>query len=87
MTLTSNLINDEPQDLAPVLTPNASIVLEKRYLLQNERGEVIETPTQLFKRVAKAVAGNESRYGRDPIDYEHVFYKMMVNFEFLPNSQ
>ena len=48
MTLTSNLINDEPQDLAPVLTPNASIVLEKRYLLQNERGEVIETPTQLL---------------------------------------
>ncbi|UCG02630.1 MAG: adenosylcobalamin-dependent ribonucleoside-diphosphate reductase [Candidatus Heimdallarchaeota archaeon] len=70
----------------PHLTPNAKIVLEKRYLRQNERGEVIETPDQLFKRVAKAIAANEARYGGDPILFEEKFHDIMVNLEFLPNS-
>jgi len=68
------------------LTTNAKIVLEKRYLLQNERGEVIETPKQLFRRVAKTIAANESRYGGDPSYYEEKFFEMMVKLEFLPNS-
>ncbi len=68
------------------LTRNAKIVLEKRYLRQNERGEVIETPDQLFKRVAKSIAANEARYGSDPALYEEKFHDMMINLEFLPNS-
>jgi ribonucleoside-diphosphate reductase alpha chain len=86
MTLISSSINDDIQEKQPELSPNALIVLEKRYLRQNERGELIETPPQLFKRVAKAIASNESRYGRNPAEYENAFYEMMVNFEFLPNS-
>ncbi|MFX1515280.1 MAG: ribonucleotide reductase N-terminal alpha domain-containing protein [Promethearchaeota archaeon] len=68
------------------LSPNAKIVLEKRYLKQNERGEVVETPDQLFERVAKAIAANEARYGGDPTIYEEKFHEMMINLEFLPNS-
>ncbi len=86
MTLVSNVHKDEMDRKQPVLTPNAMTVLEKRYLLQNDRGEIIETPAQLFSRVVKAIAANESRYGLDPAVMEKKFYDMMVNFEFLPNS-
>ncbi|NHJ02006.1 MAG: vitamin B12-dependent ribonucleotide reductase [Candidatus Heimdallarchaeota archaeon] len=72
--------------VTPQLTPNAKIVLEKRYLLRNERGELIETSIQLFKRVARSIAENESRYGGDPRKYETLFYNIMANLEFLPNS-
>ena len=86
MTLVSNVHKDERGRKQPVLTPNAMTVLEKRYLLQNDRGEIIETPAQLFTRVAKAIAANESRYGLDPAIMEKKYYDMMVKFEFLPNS-
>ncbi len=86
MTLVSNVQKDEIDRKAPFLTPNAMTVLEKRYLLQNDRGEIIETPIQLFSRVAKSIAANESRYGLDSSEIEKKFYDMMVNFEFLPNS-
>ncbi len=86
MTLASNVTKDNDDGKIPNLTPNAMIVLEKRYLMQNERGEIVETPAQLFRRVAKAIAKNETQYGQDPIEYEKIFYEMMVNFEFLPNS-
>ncbi len=86
MTLVSNVQKDESARKIPVLTPNAMTVLEKRYLLQNDRGEIIETPAQLFSRVAKAIAANESRFGLDPTVMYKKFYDMMVNFEFLPNS-
>lgn len=86
MTIASNSSKRDKNAKSPLLTPNAKIVLEKRYLLQNDRGEIIETPDQLFKRVAMSIAANEARYGGDPAEYEGKFYDMMVNLEFLPNS-
>lgn len=59
-------------------------VLESRYLGKDEKGEVIETPDELFKRVAKAIASVETDSGRD--DLEAVFYEIMIRREFLPNS-
>jgi len=70
------------------LTDNAIIVLEKRYLARDEQGNVIETPDELFKRVAHAIASadvgflSESEIKASEKD----FYDMMVNLEFLPNS-
>ena len=86
MTLTSEEPEKAMKTKPPNLTPNAKIVLEKRYLMQNERGEIVETPDQLFQRVSKTIAANEARYGGDPIDYEEKFFDVMVNLEFLPNS-
>ena len=86
MTLISEESEKSMKPKPPILTSNAKIILEKRYLRQNERGEVIETPGQLFERVAKAIAANEALYGSDPTLYEEKFYNMMVNLEFLPNS-
>ncbi|TAL19383.1 adenosylcobalamin-dependent ribonucleoside-diphosphate reductase [Patescibacteria group bacterium] len=68
---------------------NAIKVLAERYLKKDGEGRTIETPSQLFRRVARAVAQSEQRYGgaRDTVDEsEETFYRMMANGEFLPNS-
>jgi ribonucleoside-diphosphate reductase alpha chain len=68
------------------LTVNSLEVLRKRYLLRDEIGEIIETPLQLFRRVAHAIADADSLYGVDPSGSEDSFYSMMSKLEFLPNS-
>ncbi len=60
------------------LSVNAVRVLERRYLLKDEHGSVIETPAQLFRRVAKAIA-------LDP-ESEEEFLNILINLEFLPNT-
>ena len=68
------------------LTVNAAAVLTQRYLRKDWDGKVVETPAQLFKRVARAVAAAEERYGGDAAQVEEAFYRAMVSFDFLPNS-
>jgi ribonucleoside-diphosphate reductase alpha chain len=70
------------------LTENALRVLERRYLKKDKQGQVIETPDEMFYRVAQAIASAELIY--DPkVDVkarEEEFYQLMANLEFLPNS-
>lgn len=68
------------------LSRNAIRVLAKRYLLKNEEGEIIETPSRMFRRVAKAIAKADKAYGKPTKQLEETFYEMMSNLEFLPNS-
>ncbi len=71
------------------LSQNALKVLEKRYLKKNEEGRVIETPEDLFRRVAKCVAAADLRYRKSQDKVEKVeqeFYGMLTSLEFLPNS-
>ncbi len=71
------------------LTENARKVLEKRYLKKNEEGVVIETPEELFRRVARAIASADLNYGASPQEVallEDEFYRLMTSLEFLPNS-
>jgi ribonucleoside-diphosphate reductase alpha chain len=70
----------------PKLTVNAIEVLEKRYLLKNEKGELIETPTEMFWRVAEAVAFADEKYGGDAKAAAKEFYDVMSTLEFIPNS-
>ncbi|MBU1992244.1 MAG: vitamin B12-dependent ribonucleotide reductase [Patescibacteria group bacterium] len=65
---------------------NALQVLERRYLLKNEKGELKETPEDLIRRVASAIAAEDEKYGENADDTEEKFCKMMGNLEFLPNS-
>ena len=77
----------EEIDYGPAnLSANAKTILEKRYLKKNEYGETVETPKELFLRVAKAVAEVDNRYGGDVDESEHIFYRMMASLDFLPNS-
>jgi ribonucleoside-diphosphate reductase alpha chain len=70
------------------LSKNARTVLERRYLRKNANGKPLETPTQMFRRVAGHIAKAEGKYGDESRvkEMEEVFYKMMTEFKFLPNS-
>ena len=71
------------------LTQNALKVLEKRYLKKDEAGKVVETPEELFRRVAKTVASADLNYGaseKDKGNLEEEFYEMLTSLAFLPNS-
>ncbi|TET16968.1 MAG: ribonucleotide-diphosphate reductase subunit alpha, partial [Dehalococcoidia bacterium] len=70
------------------LTENALRVLERRYLKKDTHGEVIETPEEMFRRVAEAIASAELIYDpkADVKSREEEFYRLMANLEFLPNS-
>ncbi|MFQ6087261.1 MAG: ATP cone domain-containing protein, partial [Candidatus Bathyarchaeia archaeon] len=68
---------------------NAILVLERRYLRKDERGRVVESTGQLFRRVAKGIAAIEKRYGKSDAEvakFEEAFYTTMTNLEFIPNS-
>jgi len=68
---------------------NSVQVLEKRYLLRDEDGKVVESPSTLFRRVGHFLASNELAYGADEAGakyYEDAFFQIMTSFEFLPNS-
>jgi len=70
------------------LSDNALRVLERRYLNKNGDGKVIETPQELFRRVAKHIASAELHYDAkaDISFWEEAFYQLMTNLDFLPNS-
>jgi len=83
---------DPPVELAsPNLTSNAEAVLGRRYLRKDgETGEVIETPRQLFWRVATHIAKAEFAFpGSSPertLAVAAEFYELMSKRHFMPNS-
>ncbi|MGA1866199.1 MAG: ribonucleotide reductase N-terminal alpha domain-containing protein, partial [Thermoplasmatota archaeon] len=73
----------------PQLTKNAMTVLMKRYFRKDDDGNVVETPKQLFSRVALNIAQADRNYGGSPDDVERTareFYGVMSSLEFMPNS-
>jgi len=78
-----------PPGEAPVLSKNAVTVLEHRYLIKDDQGRCIETPAQLFSRVAALVAQAEVRYGLGSggtEQWHRRYYDLMAQLVFLPNS-
>ncbi|MBS1263542.1 MAG: Vitamin B12-dependent ribonucleoside-diphosphate reductase [Methanonatronarchaeales archaeon] len=61
-------------------------VLRARYLRKDEAGEVVETPDEMFRRVAGNLAAAEERFGNDRAGYEERFYDLVSSLDFLPNS-
>jgi len=68
------------------LSYNTLYILKSRYLKRNEKGEIIETPKGMFRRVAKFLAGAE-KTNKKKKDWEKKFYEVMVNFEFTPGTR
>ncbi|MBU4149225.1 MAG: intein-containing adenosylcobalamin-dependent ribonucleoside-diphosphate reductase, partial [Candidatus Omnitrophica bacterium] len=71
------------------ISENCLKVLEKRYLKKDKNGKIIETPKEMFGRVASGIAEADRLYGstdREVKLTEENFYSMMTNFEFMPNS-
>ncbi len=68
---------------------NALAVLEKRYLGRDADGRVIEDVPGMFRRVARAIAAADGRYGADEAAVSATaerFYALMTELRFLPNS-
>ncbi|MBT5893146.1 MAG: adenosylcobalamin-dependent ribonucleoside-diphosphate reductase, partial [Chloroflexi bacterium] len=78
------------EDFTPaVISDNARVVLDKRYLQKNDAGDIIEDPQEMFRRVAKALAAPEFKYEKTPDEVaaiEESFFQMMASLEYLPNS-
>lgn len=72
----------------PGLSKNAVTVLEKRYLKRNKEGKVLESPVDMFRRVAESIAIAEVKFDQkaDTKALADKFFAMMTAFEFLPNS-
>jgi len=70
------------------LSDNARRVLERRYLRKDSKGTVVETPEQMFRRVASHIAKAEKKYGdaSQVEKMEEIFHSMTTEFKFLPNS-
>lgn len=68
------------------LRETALHVLRARYLQREASGRIVETPEELFRRVARHVAAVEARFGGDPSGWETRFFEAMARLEFLPNS-
>jgi ribonucleoside-diphosphate reductase alpha chain len=71
------------------LSENALKVLQRRYLKKDESGRVIETPEEMFSRVARAIAEADRLYGKSEEEIaqlEDAFYRVMTALEFVPNS-
>ena len=70
------------------LTENALLVLRKRILARNQSGEVVETPEEMFRRVARSIASVDLEYGGAAAvaASEDGFFEIMTRLEFLPNS-
>ena len=66
------------------LSENAAHILEQRYQRKDADGNVIETPEELFRRVARAIAQGEK--SSDRTKWENRFYDLLTSLKFLPNS-
>ncbi|MCL4383577.1 adenosylcobalamin-dependent ribonucleoside-diphosphate reductase [Candidatus Marsarchaeota archaeon] len=68
---------------------NSLIILSARYLLRDMNGKIIETPKQLFERVANSIASIEKNYKKSENEIKQLssdFYNAMASFKFMPNS-
>jgi ribonucleoside-diphosphate reductase alpha chain len=82
------MTSSTPRD-ALSLSPNAITVLEKRYLIKDDAGKPVETPKDLFWRVARTIAEADRRYGISVGAVDEVaraFYGLMAERRFMPNS-
>jgi ribonucleoside-diphosphate reductase alpha chain len=70
------------------LRPISRRVMEERYLRRDPEGRLVETPGELFRRVARGVAAAEARYGGTTAValQTESFYEAMSSFKFLPNT-
>ena len=87
--LEDKLMRLDVQDDISKLPDTTISLLEKRYLVNDENGNVIEKPSGLFARVAANVAYADTAYGADEkqaYQTAKTFYKMMVSADFTPNS-
>lgn len=89
-------IPSPPADLfEPTLSENATYIAKTRYSFRNEKGEPIETPKQMFWRIAYYIAvadliyppANEASHNKKTqFSTARQFYEIMASQKFIPNT-
>ena len=72
-----------------MFSKNAITVLQKRYLKKDDKGNCVEEPETMFRRVAGFIAEAERQYKKtdeEICEIAEKFYDIMINLDFLPNS-
>jgi ribonucleoside-diphosphate reductase alpha chain len=71
-----------------LLSAPAITILERRYLKKDAQGRVIETPEEMFWRVATNIAEAEHLYNHQTSieEVSEIFFERMASLDFLPNS-
>ena len=77
-----------PDRKSSSFSESAQAVLEARYLLRDESGRIVESPEEMFRRVAREIARADVPFdGVDAARHsEELFFESMRRLEFLPNS-
>src|SRR5688500_7608540 len=79
-----------PEDLPQAeLWRYARIVLARRYVMNDAKGRPVEEPEQMFWRVARVIADEDTKYGVSDAAVDELareFYRLMTKRLFEPNS-
>jgi len=68
------------------LSYNTLYILKMRYLKRNEKGDIVETPVKMIKRVAKCLSDVEKTQKKRKFWYKK-FLDLMLSFKFLPGTR
>lgn len=82
-------LSQTPPSRPAALSPNARTVLGKRYLVKDGSGQPVESPEDMFWRVATVIAEVDRRYGAGDAGVQQsaeAFYDLMTQRRFEPNS-
>ncbi|MBI4276743.1 adenosylcobalamin-dependent ribonucleoside-diphosphate reductase [Candidatus Uhrbacteria bacterium] len=83
----TRLLGGKQTALHKKLSLNALKIIAGRYLARDESGQIMETPEQMFDRVARTLAEVERRYGKNDNEVRKLrqeFYDIITSLEFLP---
>jgi ribonucleoside-diphosphate reductase alpha chain len=83
------VMTSTPTETPAALTGIARTILNKRYLIKDDQGNVTETPETMFRRVADTIAAVDGRYGASAAQVaarSDQFYHLMTQGLFEPNS-
>jgi ribonucleoside-diphosphate reductase alpha chain len=76
-----------PEKLKTVdLTENSRQVLLKRYVRHGDNGKPVETPEEMFWRVAYHVAAVETQWNEDVSHWSEEYFDLLTSKRFFPNS-
>lgn len=83
------MTNKNNNNLPECYSKNSIKLLESRFLKTNNKGKPIETPQDMFTRIAKWVATADKHYSKDKkqiAQTEKDFYNVLFNLRFIPQS-
>src|SRR3989338_9728686 len=79
------LTAEEEQRVNESFSENAQKMMKKRYLLRDEKGTLLENPSQMLHRIAHSLAEVEKQYCKNQFEVESTekdFFYIMANKEF-----